>query len=241
MKILIFSDNLEMFEFFIQKVMPLQQHKMTFDYACSPQSPVMKSAFPAREILMRDDYLKLIEYDLIISIHCKQLFPADLVKRVRCINVHPGYNPETRGWYPQVFAILNNLKAGVTIHEMDEHLDNGRILVREEVEKSIADTSYSLYRKLISKEKKILLKCFPALIRHEMDFISHEGDKNNLFLKKDFKNLCEIDLNSRGTFLEFYNLLRALSFENYDNAFFIDPSSGEKVFVSLNTKTTSKN
>ncbi|MEK7257949.1 MAG: methionyl-tRNA formyltransferase, partial [Bacteroidota bacterium] len=51
-------------------------------------------------------------YDLVISLHCKQLFPPDLVKGVRCVNVHPGLNPHNRGWFPQVFSILNGLPCG---------------------------------------------------------------------------------------------------------------------------------
>ena len=40
-------------------------------------------------------------YNLVMSIHCKQLFPTELVNNVRCVNVHPGLNPYNRGWFPQ--------------------------------------------------------------------------------------------------------------------------------------------
>ena len=40
-------------------------------------------------------------YDLFLSLHCKQLFPDELVLNHRCINIHPGLNPYNRGWFPQ--------------------------------------------------------------------------------------------------------------------------------------------
>jgi methionyl-tRNA formyltransferase len=39
-------------------------------------------------------------YHLILSFNCKQIFPADLVSSVTCKNVHPGFNPYNRGWFP---------------------------------------------------------------------------------------------------------------------------------------------
>ena len=75
-------------------------------------------------------------YDLVISIHCKQLFPKKMIDNVRCFNVHPGYNPINRGWYPQVFAIINDLEVGATIHEITEDLDGGAIIARRFVKKN---------------------------------------------------------------------------------------------------------
>jgi len=95
-------------------------------------------------------------FDLVISIHCFQFFPKKLVKGVRCINIHPGFNPINRGWYPQVFAIINNLPIGATIHEMDEKLDNGPIIYREQVEKYPWDTSLTIYNRVLEKEIEVL-------------------------------------------------------------------------------------
>ncbi len=54
----------------------------------------------------------------------------------------------------------------------------------------------------------------------------------NLYLKSDFNALCELDLNQKTTMREAINLLRALTHENYKNAFFYD-ENGKKVYVSI--------
>src|SRR5579862_5054037 len=95
-------------------------------------------------------------YDLVISIHSKQLFPLELISRVRCVNVHPGFNPFNRGWFPQIFSIINGMKAGATIHEIDEQLDHGLIVAQREYNIKSWDTSGSAYANIMKIERDLL-------------------------------------------------------------------------------------
>lgn len=172
-------------------------------------------------------------FDLVISLHCKQLFPERLVRTVRCINVHPGYNPHNRGWFPQVFAILNGLPHGATIHEMDALLDHGGIIARQQVRLHSWDTSLTAYEKVIKAELALLREWLPKIVSHDYkpQQMEHAG---NLNLIKDFRALCPLDLQAHGTFKEFYDKLRALSHEPYWNAYFVD-EKGCRVYVRLQT------
>ena len=172
------------------------------------------------------------KYDLIFSIHCKQLFPSRLVNSVRCINIHPGYNPINRGWYPQVFAIIHDLPIGATIHEMDEKLDNGPIIARKLVPKYNIDSSEDLYNRIIEAELDLLNKNIIAIINNEYTPFEPE-DQGQVFLKKDFNILCEFDLEEKASFREFLNRLRALNHGDYQNAFYWDPQLKEKVYINL--------
>lgn len=177
-------------------------------------------------------------YDVVISVHCKQLFPADLVRSVRCINVHPGFNPDNRGWSPQVFSIINGKKCGVTIHEMDEKIDFGRTIVQQECPIGEADTSGTVYERIMAMERAMLLAWFPRLLTGDYDASPppHAGNLNYL---RDFEALKEIDRSRVGTFGEFIDLLRALTHPPYRNAYFLD-SDGNKVFVSIHLEPTGK-
>jgi dTDP-4-amino-4,6-dideoxyglucose formyltransferase len=171
------------------------------------------------------------DYGLIISIHCKQFFPPDLVKRVRCINVHPGFNPYNRGWYPQVFSIINGLKAGATIHEMDEKLDHGAIIAQKEYRLKPWDTSASAYGEILKIERELLLEHFASLRRG--DYQSYPaGEEGNINRRKDFDDLREIELDETGTFGDFINRLRALTHGHYKNAYFRD-EHGRKIYVRI--------
>ncbi|BBX74733.1 hypothetical protein MSHI_26390 [Mycobacterium shinjukuense] len=170
-------------------------------------------------------------YDLVMSLHCKQRFPAGLLDRIRCVNVHPGFNPYNRGWYPQVFSIINGLQAGVTIHEMDDQLDHGPIIAQKECAIESWDSSGSVYARLMEIERELVLEHFAAL-RDGSYQAKPPAVEGNLNLKKDFERLRHLDLNEHGTFGDFLNRLRALTHDGYRNAWFVD-ASGRKVFVRV--------
>lgn len=172
------------------------------------------------------------KYTKVFSIHCKQIFPSKLVNGVKCINVHPGYNPINRGWYPQVFSIIYDLPVGATIHEIDEQLDHGGIIAREYVEKYNDDTSETLYNRILEKEVELLDRFLQNILNDNYRLI-HPESEGNLFLKKDFNNLLEIDLNQNYLVSDLINKLRALTHGKFKNAYFIDKETGDKIFIGI--------
>ncbi len=170
-------------------------------------------------------------YDLVISIHCKQFFPPALVNSIRCINVHPGLNPYNRGWFPQVFSIINGLQSGVTIHEIDDKLDHGPVIAQREYMIQPWDTSGSAYAKIMKMEREIVLEYFLAIREGEYQAVAPKCE-GNINYKKNFDQLREIDLEQCGSFRDFLNILRALTHDDFRNAYFTDPS-GKKVFVRV--------
>ena len=119
--ILIISDNLKICQEVKNLIKNDPIRKESFTFSISPFSDLIEFNKILKKVIVFDLRNKknieeiLHNYDLVISMHCKQIFPRDLVKKVKCINVHPGYNPINRGWYPQVFAILENRPIGATI------------------------------------------------------------------------------------------------------------------------------
>ena len=171
-------------------------------------------------------------YSKVISIHCKQIFPAALVQGLKCYNLHPGYNPINRGWYPQVFSIITKNIIGATLHEIDDEIDSGRIIAREILPTFSWDTSLSIYNQLQILELKLFEENIVSIIEDSYNSFLPEGP-GNIYFKKDFQNLCELDLSQRVSISEALDLLRALSHSPYKNAFYVDPKTKKKVFVSL--------
>lgn len=170
------------------------------------------------------------QYDVFFSLHSKQLFPDKLVNEYRCINIHPGLNPYNRGWYPQVFSILNQKPVGVTIHEMDTELDHGPIIVQKEVKIYSYDTSYQVYQRILRMEIDMLKEYLEALILGSYKTIPMEND-GNVNYKQDFEEICRLNLESKGTLKEHIDLLRATTFDGYKNAYFMD--NNERIYVSI--------
>ena len=170
-------------------------------------------------------------YDLVISVHCKQLFPPELVRTARCVNVHPGLNPQNRGWYPQVFSIINGKKAGVTIHEIDEQLDHGPIIVQREYKIKSWDTSETAYNNIMLIERELLLEHYPSI--RENTYSAHPpAGEGNLNYKADFEALTRLDLDETLTMRAAIDRLRALTHGHYKNAHFYDVD-GVKIYVNV--------
>lgn len=204
-------------------------------YFCSPKSASLFSHEISQgeisTIDLKINSSKLYKYDVGFSIHSKQIFPKELVDLVRCINVHPGYNPENRGWYPQVFSLVNGGDGGATIHLMDAEIDHGPILVQERVYAQSTDTSKDLYDRILDCEIRLFAENFDRFISldyHGLE-VKCEGNYNSI---KDFRDMCEIDLNEITTFRNAINKFRALTHPPYKNAFFID-NEGNKIYLEL--------
>lgn len=243
-ELLILTDNPHIGRFFFD-LMERSDFKCQFSMAISPYSDMADFAnitdnkIAIYDLKNTDHVEKILQtHDLVFSIHSKQIFPPRLVNNVKCINVHPGYNPINRGWYPQVFAIIDNLPVGATIHEIDNDLDHGPIIAQEFVDIESFDTSGSLYDKIVAKEKELLTAHIESILQNSYTTFAPEGE-GNLYLKKDFNNLLELDLNEEMTIGDCINRLRALTHGDFKNAFFIDPKTNKKVFLSIKLESES--
>ncbi|MBM43611.1 MAG: hypothetical protein CMJ36_01165 [Phycisphaerae bacterium] len=77
------------------------------------------------------DQLRSLEPDVIMSVAAPEIFRADLlaVPALGCVNIHSGRLPAYRGMMPTFWQLLaGESHATVTVHEMVEQLDMGRIL-----------------------------------------------------------------------------------------------------------------
>ena len=234
-KLLIISDNLFLIKAFHTLSSGIEG--LNVDYGCSKsniallEEPSLPVKIEAVEI--KKQYQDIAErYDLVFSLHCKQLFPAELVSRVKCINVHPGYNPYNRGWFPQVFSIINKLAAGATIHEIDEQLDHGSIIARKEVKVNSWDTSIDIYNRVQLLEIELLKENLPAILKGSYQTLKPE-EEGNVNLKKDLNELCKLNLNEKMTMGEAIDRLRALTHGEYANGFYTDAETGSKVYVKI--------
>lgn len=235
-RILVITDNPYLELKFREIISQKDYNKFNFSFAVSPFSDLndFESSTKQYDLKIKEHIQIIIHsYDLVFSLHCKQFFPPELILNVKCINIHPGYNPLNRGWYPQVFSIIHDLPIGATIHEIDNKLDHGPIIDREFVQKYIYDTSESLYNRVLDMEIQLLKKNLLPILKNDYSILIPE-EEGNLFLKKDFNNLLEIDLNKEYKAIDLINILRALTHGKYSNAFYYNKSNGRKIFISIN-------
>ncbi|NQU73720.1 MAG: hypothetical protein HQ547_03305 [Candidatus Omnitrophica bacterium] len=112
------------------------------------------------------DKLKELDIDLIISFNCPAVLKKEILNLPKrgCLNVHFGMLPEYRGLFPIFYAILNGEKEfGITVHYMNEKLDDGSILLQEAVKINENDDIFSLYPIAFKKAGELLVKAIKLI------------------------------------------------------------------------------
>jgi len=108
-----------------------------------------------REVVKR---LKKRDVELVVLAGFMRLLSPYFIKeyRNRIINVHPALLPSFKGAHGIKDALDHGVKVtGVTVHFVDEHLDNGPIILQKTVEIKEDDTEGALLERVHKEEHKI--------------------------------------------------------------------------------------
>jgi methionyl-tRNA formyltransferase len=103
-----------------------------------------------------------------ISIHYPHILPESLLQQyAAAYNLHPGYLPWGRGYYPIFWALLEGTPAGATLHRMTAQVDKGPIVAQVRVPYTEADTGGSLFLRVREAEKQLFKEYWPRFLAGE--------------------------------------------------------------------------
>lgn len=147
------------------------------------------------------------------------------------INLHPAYLPYNRGAYPNVWSIVDETPAGVTLHRIDEDVDTGDILSQRQVEVRPTDTGRSLYRRLEQAGLELFRSVWPRLAAGEIEATSQDEEAGTKHYVKDVDDIDKIDLDAEYKARDLINILRARTFPPHDGAYLEE--DGQRVYCRL--------
>ena len=170
------------------------------------ESPVKKLAlknnipvFQPSKIKNDFEILKNLDIDLIVTCAYGQILPKEILNMPKygCVNVHASLLPKYRGAAPIQWALFNgDEKTGVTIMYMDEGMDTGDIITKEEIFIQSSDNAGSLFEKLSKLGSKTLLKVLPDILSGK---VKREKQGNNFSMAPMIKRTDErLDFNMSG-------------------------------------------
>lgn len=134
------------------------------EYALAQGIPVLQSQNIRTPEFFEE--MKALKPDLIAVVAYGRILPAGILHlpALGCVNVHGSLLPKYRGAAPIQRAIINgDPETGITTMLMDEGLDTGDILLREETLISNDDTTLSLSLRLAEIGALLLLKTIERL------------------------------------------------------------------------------
>lgn len=130
--------------------------------------------------------LKKIAADLFIVVSFGQILSRELLQipKFYCLNVHASLLPKYRGAAPINWAIANGeQKTGVTIIKMNEKMDQGDILLSEEVSIDSDDDALTLSRRLSDRGAELLLEA-TGLIKKDAVTFDRQTDEDLSYAPK---------------------------------------------------------
>ncbi len=110
--------------------------------------------------------LRGYEADVAVVAAFGQILPKEILEAPRygCVNVHASLLPKYRGASPIQWAVINGeAVSGVTTMRMDEGLDTGDVIFREEVALDPKETGGSLFERLAQAGAALCVKTLAAI------------------------------------------------------------------------------
>lgn len=135
------------------------------------------------------------EADIIVVAAFGQILPKEILEMPKygCINVHASLLPKYRGASPIQWAVINGEKVtGVTTMRMDEGLDTGDMILREEVTVREDETGGSLFERLAETGAELCVRTLVEIEKGTAVYTpqNHEEATHTTMIKKQ---LGEID------------------------------------------------
>ncbi|MDO5014876.1 MAG: methionyl-tRNA formyltransferase [Clostridia bacterium] len=176
-------------------------------FAKSKNIPTLKPEKMKDENFLSE--LKSYKADFFVVVAYGKILPRQILDmpKYATINLHGSLLPEYRGAAPIQFALLNgDTETGVTTMILDDGMDTGDMLLKEEISVDIDDDYFSLSEKLANIGANLLnntLKNFENIVPEKQN--NEKATYTRIIEKKD----GELDFNK--SILENYNKIRALS------------------------------
>jgi methionyl-tRNA formyltransferase len=179
------------------------------------------------------DQIESSNAEVLVSAGYDHIIPESVLDSFeRTINAHWSLLPYGRGENPNVWSIIDDHPAGVTIHEMVPDVDAGPIIAQREVPVKPDDTGRDLYERLIDEQIDLFASTWPAIRRGDYDTSPNLIEDGTHHRRSEFDELCELPLEKEMTMKKCINILRALTFEPYKNAYF--EKDGQRYYVEIN-------
>ena len=157
------------------------------------------------------DEIKKLNPDVICVVAYGIILPKELldIPKLGCINVHGSLLPKYRGAAPIQWAVLNgDKKTGITTMYMDEGMDTGDMILKEEVEIGENETTGELWDRLAIIGAKLLVETLKRIEDGTAPRIKQEGEFTLAPMLN--KEMAKIDWENQ-TSNQIHNLVRGLN------------------------------
>lgn len=167
----------------------------------------------SQPLKIRESYeeIKTLNPDLLVVVAYGKIIPKDIIDipRYGAINAHGSLLPKYRGAAPIQWSVINGEKTtGVTTMFINEKMDEGDMLLKQEVEIGEDETLGELWQRLAKVGAKLLVETISKIDSGTIERIPQTGEATYAPLLT--KEISKIDWENMGA-LQIKNLIRGLN------------------------------
>ena len=180
--------------------------------------------------------LKKMKLDYLLSVSWPYILKEKLfnIPKYGSLNFHLSFLPFNRGKNPNVWPIIDNSPAGVTIHFINNKIDDGEIVFQKKVNLESIDTAKTLFKKSNVEMIKLFEKNWAKIKNKNYKKKKNLKKRGSFHTSSEFKKLDKIHLSKKIYPLDLINHLRAKTFKPYPGAYF--EKNNKKIFFEIKLK-----
>ena len=169
--------------------------------------------YQAENIKKDYDFIKDIQPDLILTLAYGQIIPQGLIDipQYGCLNLHGSLLPKYRGAAPIQYALINNDEiTGMSLMEMNDKMDEGKVYASNIIDINEDDNATSLFVKMGEAAFELVNDCLDDYLNGKLPGEEQDSSKASYCptIKKE-----EEKLNLNDSVERIYGYIRALSDE----------------------------
>jgi len=128
--------------------------------------------------------VKGMDIDLIISVAAPVIFKKDIIQlpTYGCMNIHHAPLPKYRGMMPNFWQMYNNEKrVGMTIHEINPKIDDGRIILQKEVDIAPGETLDTLIKRTKRIGAHLMIEAIEMIRSDKVKYVDNKEAEGSYF------------------------------------------------------------
>ncbi len=152
------------------------------------------------------------------------------------INTHPSFLPHNRGKHYNFWALVEQSPFGVSLHFVEDGIDNGDIVAQAIIPYDWEDNGESLYSKAKDAMVNLFKETYPVI--RNFNIVRQKQDINggSFHLANEINKASQINLDDNYRARDLLNLLRARTFPTNPACWFKDGINEYEVKIEITRK-----
>ena len=190
------------------------------------------------ELQIKEELSHIAPFDVGVLAWWPKIISSSLISfaRIGFINTHPSLLPHNRGKHYNFWVLVEQVPFGVSLHFVDEGIDNGNIIAQIPITYDWEDTGGTLYQKAGQAMIDLFKSTYPNIRNRDIQNVPQNLRDGSVHFANEIDQASRIQLDDTYTARELFNQLRARTFVGKPACTFEDNDEIYEITVNIKRK-----